>query len=220
MDPEPIDPCRRRHGLESPCDAQEIPMPMTQPRRRSLPPAMTACLLAASVALLAVAPAARAAGAVHDNANLFKPEAVQQAQQVIQQIEQTHKRELLIETYPSIQGAPTGQGQEKARNEFFTNWIIQRGRTLEISGLMVLIVVEPPHLQVYVGKTTRAVFPQADEEELQRKLAQALRDKHYDNGLVQTVNFVKERMDQHDAGGGGGATGGTSSSGRPTGGGS
>src|SRR3982751_659352 len=190
MDPEPIDPCRRRHGLESPCNAQEIPMPMTQPRRRSLPPAMTACLLAASVAPLAAAPAARAAGGIHDNARLFKPETIQQAQQVLQQIEQSHKRDVLIETYPTIPGAPTGEGQEQARNEFFTKWIRQRGLELKVRGLGVLIVRAPPHLQVYVGSSTEGMFPPSDQKELQQKLAQALRDKHYDNGLVQTVNFI------------------------------
>ena len=54
--------------------------------RRSLRPATAACLAAALVALLAAAPAARAAYGIHDTANLFKPEAVQQAQPVLDQI--------------------------------------------------------------------------------------------------------------------------------------
>src|SRR5205814_18579 len=138
-------------------------------------------------------------------------ETIQQAQQVLQQIEQTHKRDVLIETYPTIPNAPTGDAQEQARNQFFTDWIIKRGQTLQVRGLMVLIVMEPPHLQVYVGHSTEAMFPSSEQKELQQKLAQALHDKHYDNGLVQTVNFIKERMDQHDAAGAGGTTGGTSS---------
>jgi hypothetical protein len=181
--------------------------------RRSLRPATAAYLATALVALLAAAPVARAAYGIHDNANLFKPEAIQQGQQVLDAIKQTHQRDVLIETYPSIPGAPTGEGQEQARNQFFTNWIIQRGRAQDVRGMMVLIVMDPPHLQVYVGKTTEAMFPRADQDDLQRKLAQALRDKHYDNALVQTANFINERMDEHDARGGAGTAGGPSSSG-------
>src|SRR5258707_13846326 len=84
----------------------EPPMRMTQ-SRPSLRPTTAACLVTAFVALLAAAPAARAAGGIHDNARLFKPEAIQQAQQVPDHIEQTHKRAVLIETYPPIPGAPT-----------------------------------------------------------------------------------------------------------------
>ena len=79
--------------------------------------------------------------------------------------------------------------------------------------MMVLIVMDPPHLQVYVGNTHRSDVPPPDQDELQRKLAQALRDKHYDNALVQTANFIKERMDEHDARGGAGTAGGSGSSG-------
>ena len=43
---------------------------------------------------------------MHDNAHLFKPETVQQADQMIRQIKQQHGRDVLIETYPSIPGAP------------------------------------------------------------------------------------------------------------------
>ena len=63
--------------------------------------------------------------------------------------------------------------------------------------MMVLIVMDPPHLQVFVGSSTEKLFNRADQEELQRKLADALKQKHYDTGLVKTAGFVKERMDRN-----------------------
>jgi uncharacterized membrane protein YgcG len=180
----------------------------SQPHSRPVTLGSLAVLLVASggalilpsrpaVALPTTQPAAERPNGVRDNAKLFQPDAVREVEDVIRQIKQDHLRDLRIETYPSIPGAPNGPDQEQARNRFFTDWIIQRGKALGIRGMMVLIVMDPPHLQVYVGASTEKLFTRADQEELQRKLAQALKDKHYDNALVKTAGFVKERMDRN-----------------------
>jgi len=141
--------------------------------------------------------AAEGPNGVHDEAKLFQPEAIREAEDVIRQIKQDHLRDLLIETYPTIAGAPKGPGEEEARNRFFTDWIRQRGQALGIRGMMVLIVMDPPHLQIFVGSSTGKLFTRADQEELKRKLVDALRQKRYDNALVKTASFVKARMDRN-----------------------
>lgn len=155
-----------------------------------------AVLVAPAVALPTTAPAERANG-VHDEANLFQPDAVRQAEDVIGQIKQDHGRDLLIETYPAIAGAPNGPGEEQARNRFYTEWMTQRGQALGVRGMMVLIVTDRPHLQIYVGASTQKRFTRADQEELQRRLTDALKQKRYDNALVKTAGFVKDRMDRN-----------------------
>jgi uncharacterized membrane protein YgcG len=148
-------------------------------------------------ALPTTQPADASPNGVHDEAKLFQPDAVRQAEDVIRQIKQDHKRDLLIETYPKIAGAPEGPGEEQARNRFYTDWIRQRGQALQVRGMMVLIVMNPPHLQVFVGSSTEKLFTRADQQELQQKLVDALKQKHYDNGLIKTAGFVKERMDRN-----------------------
>jgi len=148
-------------------------------------------------ALPTTQPADASANGVRDEAKLFQPDAIRQAEDVIRQIKQDHKRDLLIETYPKIAGAPEGPGEEQARNRFYTDWIIKRGQALQVRGMMVLIVMEPPHLQIFVGTSTQQLFTRADQVDLQRKLADALKQKHYDDGLVKTAEFVKERMDRN-----------------------
>lgn len=148
-------------------------------------------------ALPTTQPAEASPNGVHDEAKLFQPDSIRQAEDVIRQVKQDHMRDLLIETYPKIAGAPEGPGDEQARNRFYTDWIRQRGQALRVRGMMVVIVMDRPHLQVFVGSSTEKLFTRADQEELQEKLADALKQKHYDNGLVKTAEFVKERMDRN-----------------------
>src|SRR5689334_2361780 len=93
-------------------------------------------------ALPTTQPAADRPNGVLDDARLFQPDAVREAEEVIRQIKQDHLRDLRIETYPSIPGAPNGPGDEQARNRFFTDWIVNRGKALGIRGMMVLIVMD------------------------------------------------------------------------------
>src|SRR3954447_19936624 len=131
-----------------------------------------------AAALPTTQPAADRPNGVRDEAKLFQPDAVRQAEDVIRQIKQDHLRDLLIETYPTIDGTPKGPGEEQARNRFYADWMRQRGQALGIRGMMVLIVMAPPHVQDFVGSSTQKLFNRADEEELQRKLADALKQKH------------------------------------------
>ena len=135
---------------------------------------------------------------VHDNARLFTADAARAAEDVIRQIKRDHDRHVLVETYPAIDGAPAGEGKEKERNQFFTDRMVERGRALGVRGMMVLVVMDPPHVQVYVGATTTGLFKRADQEALTRKLAEVMRDKRFDDGLLKVVGFVKDCMDHGD----------------------
>lgn len=169
---------------------------------RTFRPVIRGPVLVALCAVL-VASAARAgekSAGVHDDAKLFKGDVVRQAEGVIREIHDAHARDVLIETYPTLDGIPRGPGKEKEklRNDFLTEWIIDRGQDLGVRGMMIVVVMDPPHLQIYVGGSTTAFFPRADQEELQRELAQALADKHYDSALTQTAAFIQARMNRHD----------------------
>lgn len=135
---------------------------------------------------------------VHDRGALFGPDAVRRAEDVVRQVRRDHRRDVLVETYPTLDGIPRGPEQEKDRNAFCTRWMERRGRELGVRGLMVLVVADPPHVQVYVGRTTTQLFTQADREDLIRAVVPALAGKRFDEALGTIVGMVKDRMDRND----------------------
>jgi len=136
---------------------------------------------------------------VHDNAGIFSKEAIDQATQVIDQMKTKHRHSLLVETYPNIPDSMQDDFKNKGKEKFYQDWVVERGRAEGVSGVVVLIVMNPGHLQIEVGnETQRKLFTQPDRTELQEHLTTALREKKYDEGLTRTANFVLKKFDEHD----------------------
>jgi len=85
-------PCRRPNAI-----AASLPAKQAADRATLL----RWLLVLSSLALLA-ADAAPAKAAIHDNANIFSPEAEQRAAQRISEIRQKFGKDLLIESHPSV----------------------------------------------------------------------------------------------------------------------
>src|SRR5262249_41297297 len=71
----------------------------------------------------------------------------------------------------------------------------KRAAETKIDGVMVHICMNPGHLEVYVTEEARKkAFPEADRKKLAEILLAAFKDKKYEQGLGDTVRFVKERF--------------------------
>lgn len=154
-------------------------------------------LIGASVALLLSAASAPAAPlGVRDEAHFFSADAIRQADQTIQQINQRHQEDLLIETLPSVPQDKQDQLQQLGKAKFFEQWANDRARQQGVNGVYVLITRDPTHLQAAVGNHTRQrVFTLQDRDELSKQLIAAFKIKQYDQGLISAVDFVSSRMD-------------------------
>ena len=83
--------------------------------------------IAPLILLLSAFPAAAASLGVRDEAHFFSSDAINQADQIIRQINARHHRDVLIETIPSVPQDMAAQEQSMGKNAFFKQWTEQRG---------------------------------------------------------------------------------------------
>jgi len=155
-------------------------------------------MIAPLIFLCAAFPAAAASLGVKDGAHFFTADAIGQAEQVIQQINARHHRDVLIETVPDVPQDMQGQLQSQGRAEFFKQWADKRAVDQGVSGVYMLICKNPSHLQAAVGNATaQRLFTSSDRDELGRQMVAAFKARQFDPGLVDGVRFIEQRMDSH-----------------------
>src|SRR5688572_25415668 len=108
---------------------------------------MTDRILALATILLAISSAHAAKSQVVDNAGFFSPDAVQQANQQLAELEQKHGRHMRVETYERIPAELRAKYSEANKRQFFQDWTRRRLSDEQINGVMVLICKEPSTLQ-------------------------------------------------------------------------
>lgn len=142
----------------------------------------------------------QAAGGVHDDGRFFSADAIHSANLVIDQIRLTSGRAVLVETLPEIPPELNDQLKQKGKSRFWVEWTAERATKRGINGVYVLICKSPRHLQVAVGNVTQQkLFPPADRDELVRRLLVQFRQNQFDQGLLDGVRYVEERMQAHDS---------------------
>jgi hypothetical protein len=140
------------------------------------------------------------AGGVHDDGKFCSADAIQSANVVIDQIRLGSGRTVLVETIPEIPPELNDQLKQKGKSRFWEEWTAARATERRISGVYVLICRSPSHLQVAVGNVTQqTLFPLADRDELVRMLLRQFGQKQFDQGLLDAVQYVQERMKAHDS---------------------
>jgi uncharacterized membrane protein YgcG len=155
----------------------------------------------AGVALLGllsiVGPAQALTAEVRDQAGFFKPETVARANEVIKEIKQKYRKDLVVETFRHV---PEGKEKEatssdrKVKARFFADWAIRRARQEGVNGIYVLITREPGHVEVVVGNQTRKVFPDEERDRLAQILLTHFKKKEYDEGLLEAVRHVPSAL--------------------------
>src|SRR4051812_12299526 len=109
---------------------------MLPPRRLfALPSLLLAAWLVTTGTAWAIDPEVR------DNARLFSPGTVREADQMIKELHRTTGKELLIETYDGV--PPDRLGEFHAnRGRFYDTWAKERTSLLGLNGIYVMIVRE------------------------------------------------------------------------------
>jgi hypothetical protein len=129
---------------------------------------------------------------VKDNANIFSPQAVDDANRAMQKMKETHNKEFVVETFAAI---PDDQkaAYAQSKDTFFRTWMASRAKELKVNGVYVLICMDPKHLEGGVGKNTRehGDFTQSDLDNLTSQMRAALRSKDYDKALSDGVDDVE-----------------------------
>lgn len=150
--------------------------------------------------LLPSLPPAGGSAGVRDEGKFFSTDAIQAAERTIRQIQADEHRDVLIETVPDIPQDLREQFQEKGKAKFFEDWADSRAKERGISGVYILICRNPSHLQAAVGNVTeQKLFTITDRDELVRVLLKQFRQKQFDQGLLDAVDFIQRRMKAHAA---------------------
>src|SRR5205085_1153343 len=97
------------------------------------------------------------------DARMFSSEAKQKANNIIREIHDEFKQDLVIETFPTPPGGEEKAKQLKAMSKdkealrkFFAEWEHQRARDERIGGVHVLICQRPGAVEVGTGPNTEA----------------------------------------------------------------
>jgi uncharacterized membrane protein YgcG len=156
------------------------------------------CLvLASSVPAWAVVPE------VQDGAGFFKPEAIAKANDELADIGKRFRKDLLIETYatvPADKVEAVKAMDKEGRAKYFAEWANSRAKRRRVEGIYVLISKDPGHIQVEVGKQTeKSTFTIEDRNKLREILIDAFQKKEFDRGLLDGVQFVERKLEEHKA---------------------
>jgi uncharacterized protein len=143
----------------------------------------------------------RAASDIKDEAGFFSADALKKAQAKLDEMDRKHQRHLMIRTFKA---PPTGDARAESkdqdvRNQFFRGWADELANKANLNGVIILISRNPGHVEVRVGDaTTSKLFTSADSKELAEELIRRFKNKEYDTGLVEAVNYVEGKYDQRD----------------------
>src|SRR5947209_6340827 len=134
---------------------------------------------------------ALAAGGVADHANIFKPQTVTTANDIIQQIKSQERHDVRVETFSSIPEDQKSQYSADNRAQFFAQWAQKIGRENAVTGIVILICMDPGHVELAVGnQTSQRAFTTRDRDDVRTLLVNAFKDKNYDAGILDALRTI------------------------------
>jgi hypothetical protein len=150
--------------------------------------------------------ATAAVAEIRDDGGFFKEQTIRQANEVIRSLFKEHKIDLFIQTYKDIPEDLKKEFDEvkkdkKKRDAFFEKWARQRAKDVGDNGIYILLLHKGEdhsgHLQIEVGNHTREkAFTIANRDKLDELFLAKLKDpKTYDEGLLESVKYVRDTVD-------------------------
>jgi len=132
---------------------------------------------------------------IRDEGEFFSAEAKRKALESIAELRQRYGKDLVVETFKEIPAERKKDYKAEDRNRFFAAWANERAKTLGIDGVYILACRTPSHLQVTVGNEIRKkAFTTEDRNRLSELLLKAFRERKFDEGLLEAVKRVDERL--------------------------
>lgn len=153
-------------------------------------PLLLLCWLLPAAAVRAVYPPP-----IKDEGMFFSKETLEKANKKIKDIYDRFRKDVVIETFPAIPDDLETKYKDMERKKFFTEWATTRARDLGVNGVYILICKKPGHLQVEIGnETQQKVFTLEDRDRLARGLLSKFKDKKFDDGLLEGLDFIEKTM--------------------------
>lgn len=162
----------------------------------------TLSLLTTVAALLLGTSASRAGlGGISDGGAFFSEQAKAEASRTIGDVERSLKKDIVIETFGEIPAAVKSGADladKAAASRLFVQWAEKQAKQQGVSGVYILLVKQPSHLQIVVGnQTLKQSFTAMDREVLASTMLTKLRAKQNDAALLDGVHFISSTMHAH-----------------------
>jgi S1-C subfamily serine protease len=130
---------------------------------------------------------------VADKARVFSPQAVQSAEQAVEELFKKGL-DVLIETYPSAPADWREKAKEAKpaeRQQLFRKWATERLKAEKARGAAILICLDPKYVLVEIEGEVKRQFPEQFARRLGDVLLKALRDKKPDEGLAEVLKLIR-----------------------------
>lgn len=114
---------------------------------------------------------------VIDPIQFFTKDAIQNANQKIQEIKSKTGKEFVLETIETTE--PTDP----------SSFAMDRAKSLKVNGVYVLISKKDKKIEIKVGNKTKSVFTANDSSNLKSKLIESFKTKNFDSGLENAVSY-------------------------------
>jgi S1-C subfamily serine protease len=130
---------------------------------------------------------------VADKARVFSPQAVQSAEQAVEELFKKGL-DVLVETYPSAPADWREKAKEARpaeRQQLFRKWATERLKAEKARGVVILICLDPKYITVEIESAVKRQFPEQFAKRLGDVLLKALRDKKPDEGLAEVLKLIR-----------------------------
>lgn len=128
---------------------------------------------------------------IKDEAGFFSADAVRKAIQEIVAIEQRCGRDFIVETFKEIPAGRKKDASTDKRAQLFADWARERTGERKVDGVYILVCKDPAHLETGVsGEALARAFTPKDRAKLNELLLKQFREKKFDAGLSEAIQFV------------------------------
>ncbi len=154
------------------------------------------CVLVLAAWLLPAGPAhAVFPPAIKDDGKFFKPETLDKANKKIREIYENYKKDVVIETIPTLTADQEKQLKEEGKAKFFAKLALDRARALGVNGIYIVFCKKPTHLQVHMDPSTQKKgFTVANRKELIDKIVSFFREEKFDEGLLAGLDLIESTL--------------------------
>jgi uncharacterized protein len=154
-------------------------------RFKTLSRVSAAFALAALLGWPVIAAAESAAPRVEDNAGMFKPDTVRQAEAILSDIRDNTAGHKAV-TVVTEKDLPEGRDARQAAESLF--------QERKLNGVLIVVYQRPGKLQVVVGEKTQSGFSPAKRNEVARILTDSFRKREFDAGLLEALRYTQKEL--------------------------
>lgn len=138
--------------------------------------------------------------AIRDEAKMFRPEVVEEAQRRLDRLERSTNVPVVIETLDQIPGLPRGTSEPEKR-EAINQLAKRRDSQIHDEGIYILIS-KNDHLisQPLIRARLQGIVPESQRDAIRQAFISEFKNRNFDGGLEKGVQTIEKALEGHRVG--------------------